>query len=108
MLSEQLLNATYLPLALIDDNGYCHLQLSGRVGSRPLRPSDTRIVASFLRSRTKTSGYPFVSPLTRLSASLVKETKRPSELTEGRNEPVPSKEVACSSLSDSETLSMML
>ena len=42
------------------------------------RPTLTRRVVPVWRSRTKTSGVPLVSPGTRLVASEVKATKRPS------------------------------
>src|SRR5262249_5821515 len=47
----------------------------------PCVPSDatlTRVVVPEERSRTKTSGHPFVSPATRLLAKLLNVTKRPS------------------------------
>jgi hypothetical protein len=52
---------------------------------RPALDTLTRSVVPSVRSRTKMSAFPFVSPGTRLSENEANATTRPSALTEGRS-----------------------
>ena len=68
-------------------------EMDGRDGKKekllawvPSEATLTRSVTPVRRSWTKTSLVPFVSPLTRLEAELVKATKRPSAEMDGVSE----------------------
>src|SRR6185503_5567378 len=60
------------------------------LGSGDFAPTLTSVVVPDCKSRTKTSGIWFVSPITRLVAALTKATYRPSDVrTELRETPLP-------------------
>jgi hypothetical protein len=76
-------NATLVPSAEIDEEVLSPLPSTG--GEPP--PTLTRLVVCVVRSRTKTSETPFVSPSTRFDATESKATYRPSAEIEGEKLP---------------------
>ena len=81
-LLAELKNATYRPSGVISG--------VSMVPFDPMAPTLTSQVVCVIKSRTKTSGIPFVSPATKLVAALMKATQVPSGVMTGTVEaPLP-------------------